>query len=35
MTPIEMPGAGRLMLGVNDDDLQDNSDGFDVQIFRR
>jgi hypothetical protein len=34
-TPIEMPNGGRLFLGVNDDHREDNSDGFDVQIFRR
>jgi hypothetical protein len=34
-TPIEMPATGRLMLAVNDDDLRDNSGGFDVQIHRR
>jgi hypothetical protein len=34
-TPIEMPNGGRLMLGVNDDALEDNSNGFDVQIYRR
>lgn len=34
-TPIEMPNSGRLMLAVNDDDLRDNSGGFDVQIYRR
>jgi hypothetical protein len=33
--PIDMPDGGRLFLGVNDDHLEDNSDGFDVQIFRR
>jgi hypothetical protein len=32
---IEMPNDGRLFLGVNDNELQDNSDGFDVQIQRR
>lgn len=34
-SPIEMPASGRLMLGVNDDDFRDNSDGFDVEIDRR
>ena len=34
-SPIEMPNEGRLFLGVNDDQLQDNSDGFDVAINRR
>jgi PA-IL-like protein len=34
-SPIEMPNDGRLFLGVNDDQLQDNSDGFDVAINRR
>lgn len=34
-TPIDMPNGGRLFLGVNDDHLEDNSNGFDVQIFRR
>jgi len=33
-TPISMPTGGRLMLGVNDDDLSDNSGGYDVQIYR-
>lgn len=34
-TPIEMPGGGRLMLGINDDHLVDNSGAFDVNIYRR
>jgi hypothetical protein len=34
-TPIPMPAAGRLMIGVNDDDHRDNTDGFDVQVYRR
>ncbi|HKY22639.1 MAG TPA: hypothetical protein VJM31_15610 [Vicinamibacterales bacterium] len=34
-TPIEMPNGGRLFLGVNDDELKDNSDGFNVAIHRR
>jgi hypothetical protein len=34
-SPIEMPNDGRLLLGVNDDQLEDNSDAFDVQIQRR
>jgi PA-IL-like protein. len=33
-TPITMPAGGRLFLGVNDDDLSDNSGGFDVEIYR-
>jgi hypothetical protein len=32
---IDMPNDGRLFLGVNDDQLGDNSDGFDVQLYRR
>jgi hypothetical protein len=34
-TPITMPAGGRLMLAVNDDDIRDNSGGFDVSIYRR
>lgn len=34
-SPIEMPTNGRLMLGVNDDHLEDNSGAFDVNIHRR
>ena len=34
-TPIDMPNDGRLYLGVNDDQLQDNSNAFDVRIDRR
>ncbi len=34
-TAMPMPGSGRLFLGVNDDHHNDNSGGFDVQIFRR
>jgi len=30
--PITMPAAGRLFLGVNDDDFGDNAGGFDVVI---
>ena len=33
--PIDMPNGGRLYLGVNDDQLEDNSNGFDVQVYRR
>ncbi len=33
--PIDMSTGGRLYLGVNDDALQDNSDGFNVEIHRR
>lgn len=33
--PIEMPNNGRLFLGVNDDQHADNSDGFNVEIFRK
>jgi hypothetical protein len=33
-TPITMPTGGRLFLAVNDDDIRDNSGGFDVQIYR-
>jgi hypothetical protein len=32
--PITMPNGGRLFLAVNDDDIRDNSGGFDVQIYR-
>jgi hypothetical protein len=32
---IEMPDGGRLFLGVNDDHFEDNSDGFDVEVYRR
>lgn len=35
MTPIDMPGSGRLMLGINDDDYRDNTGAFDVNIYRR
>jgi hypothetical protein len=34
-TPITMPTGGRLFLGVNDDDYQDNTGGYDVNVFRR
>ncbi len=34
-SPIDMPNDGRLFLGVNDNELQDNSDGFNVEIQRR
>jgi hypothetical protein len=33
-SPIAMPTGGRLMLGVNDDDFNDNSGGYEVQIYR-
>jgi hypothetical protein len=33
--PIEVTGVGRLQLGVNDDQLQDNSGQFQVTIERR
>jgi hypothetical protein len=33
-TAIEMPGAGRLLLGVNDDVHSDNSGAFRVQVLR-
>ena len=32
---LEMPTGGRLFLGVNDDHFEDNSDGFNVEIYRR
>jgi hypothetical protein len=32
--PITMPSAGRLLLGVNDNELQDNSGAFRVEILR-
>ena len=32
--PIRMPGSGRLMLGVNDDELGDNSGAFTVTITK-
>jgi hypothetical protein len=32
---LDMPDGGRLFLGVNDDHFQDNSDGFNVEIYRR
>ena len=31
-TPLTMPGSGRLFLGVNDDDLNDNSGEFSVVV---
>jgi hypothetical protein len=31
---ITMPSAGRLLLGVNDNELQDNSGGYRVEILR-
>jgi hypothetical protein len=34
-SPITMPTAGRLSLGVNDDAYADNSGGYDVIIYRR
>ncbi len=33
-SPVPMPGAGRLMLGVNDNDHSDNSGAFTVSISR-
>jgi len=33
-TPITMPAGGRLFLAVNDDDIRDNSGGYDVQLYR-
>lgn len=33
--PIRMPASGRLMLGVNDDDFNDNSGFFDVVVTPR
>jgi hypothetical protein len=35
LTPITMPAAGHLYLGVNDDGYTDNSGGYDVGISRR
>ncbi|HKW01350.1 MAG TPA: hypothetical protein VJN96_16115 [Vicinamibacterales bacterium] len=32
--PITMPAAGRLLLGVNDNELQDNAGAFRVEILR-
>jgi len=32
--PIAMPAAGRLLLGINDNELQDNSGAFRVEILR-
>jgi hypothetical protein len=32
---LDMPVGGRLFLGVNDDHFEDNSDGFNVEIYRR
>lgn len=32
--PIAMPGGGRLYLGINDDDVRDNSGSFEVRIQR-
>ena len=32
--PITMPSAGRLLLGINDNELQDNSGAFRVEILR-
>jgi hypothetical protein len=32
--PIEMPAAGQLMLGINDDHLEDNSGWFQVVVTR-
>ncbi len=33
-TPITMPAPGRLLLGINDNELQDNSGAFRVEILR-
>jgi len=33
-SPVPMPAAGRLMLGVNDNDHTDNSGAFTVSISR-
>lgn len=33
-TPIEMPAAGRLYLGINDDLFNDNSGSYTVKIYR-
>jgi hypothetical protein len=32
---VTMPNAGRLMLGVNDDDCHDNSGTYTVTVTRR
>jgi hypothetical protein len=34
-TAIAMPGSGRLQLGINDDDVRDNSGTFQVRIQRQ
>jgi hypothetical protein len=33
--PIRMPASGRLMLGINDNEIKDNSGGFSVVISRQ
>ena len=32
--PIPMPGIGRLMIGINDDQLGDNSGAYSVVVTR-